>query len=664
LGEVDVKQKIAALRAAIARHDAAYYERDAPTVSDAEYDALVAELRALEDAHPELASAASPTARPGGRAVAGSPPLRHRAPMLSLDNVFSPEELDAWLQRVARGLGGALPPLVCELKLDGVAVSLVYEKGALTRGGTRGDGLVGEELTEALRRVAGVPSRLGPDAPALLELRGEVVMPDEAFRRLNANGGRTFANPRNAAAGSLRQRDPSIAGARGLLFVPYGTGAVEPRAARGHLQELDLIAALGFDTAPLRARPTAARDDLLAYVRAVERERTSLPFGIDGVVIKVDDFAARHELGATAKAPRWAVAYKLAAEERATRLRAIAVHTGRTGKVTPFAVLEPVSVGGATVSLANLANEDEVARKDLRPGDTVLVRRAGDVRPEVIAPILDLRPPEAAPWRFPRECPSCGAALVRKPGEADWRCPNRRGCPSQRLEWLVHFAGALEIDALGESTAAALLDAGLVAHPGDLFMLDDNSLAALPGMGPKRRAGLLAAIAGARRPPLWRLLVGLNIRHVGPTVARALARAFPSLPALAAAPAEAIAGADGVGPTLAAAVRAWFDDPANRAVVETLERAGVRPPESDGAPLPLAGKTVVVTGSFSSRSREELERLLEAAGAHVAGSVSKRTSFLVVGADPGATKLGRARALGIETIDEAELLRRLTPKAG
>jgi len=656
----DVKQKITALRAAIAAHDAAYHERDAPTVSDAAYDALVAELRALEAAHPELASDASPTARPGGRALAGFPPLVHRAPMLSLDNVFSPEELDAWLERVARGLGGALPALVCELKLDGVACSLVYEEGALARGGTRGDGLVGEELTEALRRVAGVPARLGPGAPALVELRGEGVMPDEAFRRLNASGGRTFANPRNAAAGSLRQRDPTIAAARGLVFVPYGTGAVEPRVARGHLEELALVAALGLDTAPLRARATPTRDELLAYVREVERERARLPFGIDGVVIKVDAFAARHELGATAKAPRWAVAYKLAAEERATRLRAIAVHTGRTGKVTPFAVLEPVTVGGATVSLANLSNEDEVARKDLRPGDTVLVRRAGDVRPEVLSPILDLRPPDAAPWLFPRACPSCGAALVRKPGEADWRCPNRAGCPSQRLEWLVHFASALEIDALGESTAAALLDAGLVAHPGDVFLLDDKLLAALPGMGPKRRAGLLAAIDGARRPPLWRLLVALNIRHAGPTVARALARAFPSLAALAGAPIETLAGADGVGPTIAAAVRAWFDDDTNRAVVETLERAGVRPPDGDGAPLPLAGKTVVVTGSFASLSREEVERRLEAAGAHVAGSVSKRTSFVVVGGDPGATKLGKARTLGIETIDEAELLRRLS----
>jgi DNA ligase (NAD+) len=659
----EAQERIEALRAAIARHDAAYYERDAPTISDAEYDALVAELRALEAAHPHLRSESSPTARPGGRAIAGFPPLRHRAPMLSLDNVFSPEELDGWLGRVERGLGGKLPALVCELKLDGVAVSLLYKKSLLVRGGTRGDGLVGEELTERLRRVSGIPARLADGAPELVEIRGEVLMPEEAFRRLNASGGRSFANPRNAAAGSLRQRDPSIAASRGLTFVPYGTGAVEPRVARGHLDELALLARLGVDPAPLRARPASSRDDCLAYVRAVESERARLPFGIDGIVIKVDDFSARHELGATAKAPRWAIAYKLAAEERATRLRAIMVHTGRTGKVTPFAVLDPVSVGGATISIANLSNEDEVARKDLRPGDTVLVRRAGDVRPEVVAPVLDLRPPEATPWVFPRACPSCGAALVRKAGEADWRCPNRGGCPSQRLEWLVHFADALEIDALGESTAAALLDAELAADPGDLFTLDEKLLARLPGMGPKRRKGLLAAIDGARRPPLWRLLVALNIRHVGPTVARALARAFPSLPELAAASTEDIARAENVGPTIADSVRAWFDDERNRTVVDKLERAGVRPPDEDptAAALPLAGKTVVVTGSFSSMSREEVERRLEAAGAYVAGSVSKRTSFVVVGTDPGATKLDRAQALGIEQIDEAELVRRLSP---
>jgi DNA ligase (NAD+) len=405
-------------------------------------------------------------------------------------------------------------------------------------------------------------------------------------------------------------------------------------------------------------RVVAGADDVLAYVAEVAAHRHALPFDIDGVVIKVDAFAARDELGATAKAPRWAVAYKFAAEERTTRMRRVVVNTGRSGKVTPFAVLDPVFVGGATISLANLNNEDDVARKDLREGDLVVVRRAGDVRPEVVAPVVDERPPDSQPWQFPHECPSCGAALVRKEGEADWRCPNRRGCPSQSIMWLDHFAETLEIDGLGFRTAGALLERELIRDPGDLFALDRAMLTSLPGIGPKSADKLLTSIDRARTQPLWRVLVALNIRHVGPTTARTLARAFPSLPALAAASPEELARAEGIGPTVAASVRDWFADADNRALVDKMVRGGVRA-EADAAAGPLAGKTIVLTGEFDSMSREEAVRRAEAAGAAVAGSVSKRTDFVVAGRDAGATKTKRARELGTEIIDEAEFLRRL-----
>jgi len=650
------------LRAEISAHDARY-AAGRPTVADAEYDALVRELRAIERDFPSLRTADSPTGRIADRAPpppegGGFAPLPHLVPMLSLDNVFDADELRAWLARVEAVVGPA-PPLTCELKMDGVAVSLTYEDGAFVRGGTRGDGRVGEDVTANLRGVAGVRARLQGDVARLIEVRGEVYLPRAEFERLNAalEGGRRFANPRNAAAGGLRQRDPAVTAARSLAFVAWGAGRVEPRRARRHSEEMALLGAAGV---PVDAtmRVVAGADEALAYVAEVAARRHALPFDIDGVVIKVDAFAARDELGATAKAPRWAVAYKFAAEERTTRMRRIMVNTGRSGKVTPFAVLDPVFVGGATISLANLNNEDDVARKDLREGDLVVVRRAGDVRPEVVAPVVDERPAGAQPWQFPRACPSCGAALVRKEGEADWRCPNRRGCPSQSIMWLDHFAETLEIDGLGFRTAGALLERELIRDPGDLFALDRATLTSLPGIGPKSADKLLASIDRARTQPLWRVLVALNIRHVGPTTARTLARAFPSLPALAAASPEELARAEGIGPTVAASVRDWFADADNRALVDKMVRGGVRA-EADATSGPLAGKTIVLTGEFDAMSREEATRRAEAAGAAVAGSVSKRTDFVVAGRDAGATKTGRARELGTEIIDEAEFLRRL-----
>ncbi len=653
----EARARASTLRAEIAAHDARY-AAGRPTVADAEYDALVRELQAIERDFPSLLTATSPTQRIADRAPEGGlPPLRHRAPMLSLDNVFSPDELHAWLARVDAAVGAQ--PLTCELKMDGLAVSLVYEAGRFARGGTRGDGTVGEDVTANLRVVAGIPERLQDAAPpAFAEIRGEVFMPRESFEQLNASldGKRRFANPRNAATGSLRQRDASITAARGLRFVAWGTGVVEPRRARTHSQELELLAGWGLQVEG--ATVVDGIDGALAYVADVQARRHQLAFDIDGVVLKVDLFAARDELGATARAPRWAVAYKFPAEERTTRLLRIMVNTGRSGKVTPFAVLDPIFGGGATISLANLNNEDDVARKDLREGDLVVVRRAGDVRPEVVAPVVEERPEGSRPWQFPRACPSCDAELVRKPGEADWRCPNRRGCPSQSVMWLDHFAEVLEIDGLGFRTAAALLERELIRDPGDLFALDRQKLAGVPGVGPKTADKLLASIDRARTQPLWRLLVALNIRHVGPTTARTLARAFPSLPALAGASIEALERAEGIGAVVAASVRDWFADPDNAALVDKLVRGGVRA-EAEAATGPLAGKTIVLTGELDSMSREEAIRRAEAAGAAVAGSVSNRTHFVVAGRDAGATKMKRAEALGTEIIDEAEFLRRL-----
>lgn len=642
------------LRERIRRADEAYFVHDEPEMADAEYDALRRELSALEA---ERGTAASDTV--GSSLVAGFAQLRHHAPMLSLDNVFGPEELAAWYARVVRDLGRA-PRLACELKIDGLAVSLVYQDGVFVRGGTRGDGAVGEDVTTNLRTIADVPARMKGTAHGITEVRGEVYLPRAAFERLNAAaGGRLFANPRNAAAGGLRQKDPAVTAARGLKLLCYATGRVDARVAKTHAEEIVWLRAAGFPVDDT-ARTVDTLDEALTFCRERETRRRELPFDIDGAVVKVDDLAGRAELGATAKAPRWAVAYKFAAEERTTLLRRITVNTGRTGKVTPFAVLEPVFVGGATVGLASLSNEDEVRRKDVREGDTVLVRRAGDVRPEVLGPVLALRPPDAVPWVFPSTCGSCATALVRMPGEADWRCPNKATCPAQGMEWLMHFAQTLEIDGIGYKTAASLLESGLVTDPGDLFLLTPETLRTLPGFGAKSAQKLVDGIAAKKEWPLWRLLVALNIRLVGPQTARALARAFGRLGALAAASPEDIAKVDGIGKTVAASVSDWLGGAGGRALVEKLREAGVRaeePPESG----PLAGKTVVFTGNFTSTSREAMEAKAETAGANVASSVSKKTTFLVVGTDPGATKLKKAEFLGVERIDEAELLRRMTP---
>jgi len=660
------KRRVEELREQINYHNYRYHVLDDPEVSDAEYDELVRELKGLEDEFPELITPDSPTQRVGARPADLFQPVKHRARMLSLDNVFSQEDLEAWGRRVERIIGPGAR-YACELKIDGVAVALTYEDGIYTRGATRGDGETGEDITANIRTVRAVPTRLRMDrAPALLEVRGEMYLPVKAFEKLNdeltRNGQRPFANPRNAAAGSLRQKDPAVTASRPLRLWCHGLGWAEGKRFESHSQSLQWLREAGLPVDP-NIEVVETLQDVFAFVQRWEEHRHSVDYEIDGVVVKVDQVAFQEELGATSKAPRWAIAHKFPPEERTTRLRAIEVHTGRTGIVTPFARLEPVYVSGVTVTTATLHNEDEVARKDVRVGDTAIVRRAGDVIPEVVGPVLSKRPPGARRWKFPKRCPSCGTELVRKEGEAYRRCPNRRKCPSQNVEWLFAFAsrGAMDIEGLGYKTGYLLLDVGWVKDPADVYSLNAEQLAQLPGFADKKISNLLAAIEASKDRPIWRLLVALNIPHVGGHVAQVISRAFPSIDAIAGASEEDIAAGEGVGPVIARSVYEWFHDPGNLALVEKLRKAGVRmaDPEPEARPRgPLSGQTIVLTGGLAAMSREEATEAAEAAGARVASGVSKKTDFVVAGENPGS-KHDKAVQLGVEVIDEETFLRRL-----
>lgn len=668
----DAKVRVEELREAINHHAYRYHVLDDPEIADAEYDALVRDLSALEERFPELVTPDSPTQGVGARPAELFAPVRHRARMYSLDNVFSEEELRAWADRVGRGVGVAAR-YSCELKIDGVAIALTYERGVLVQGATRGDGTTGEDVTANVRTIGAIPARLAlADPPALLEVRGEVYFPVSGFARLNADlvarEQRPFANPRNAAAGSLRQKDPAATAARPLSLWCHSFGAAEGIAFDSHSAFLAWCRDAGLPVAPTGT----VVDDLggvLAYLAHWEEHRHSVDWEIDGAVVKVDAIAMQEELGATSHAPRWAVAYKFPPEERTTVLREIRVHTGRTGVVTPFAWLEPVQVGGVTVTTATLHNEDEVARKDVREGDTVIVRRAGDVIPEVVGPVPSRRPKRARRWRFPEACPSCGTALVREEGAAAWRCPNRRGCPSQNLEWLQAFAGrgAMDIEGLGEKTGGALLELGIVRDPGDIYGLTAERLAEVPGYKERKIANLLLAIEGSKDREVWRLLAGLNIRHVGATVAQALAGAFGSVDAIAAADADALTAVDGVGPEIAASVLEWFADDHHRELLDRLRAAGVRTADpvrsAPTGPRPLDGATVVLTGTLPTLARADASAMAQDAGAKVASSVSARTTFVVAGEAAGS-KLAKAEELGVEVIDEEEFLRRIGREAG
>jgi DNA ligase (NAD+) len=663
----EAELRVEELRELVNHHMYRYHVLDDPEVSDAEYDELIGELRALEERFPELITPDSPTQRVGAAPAQLFRPVPHRAPMLSLDNTFSQEELQAWGARVERGLAGATPTFVCELKIDGVACALTFEDGVLTQAATRGDGQTGEDITANVRTLKAIPRRLRMGTPpAVIEVRGEVYFPVKAFEQLNVRlteaGDRPFANPRNGAAGSLRQKDAKVTASRPLRMWVHSFGTAEGISFASHSDFLAWSEDVGLPVPPTTERKRNLKE-VLAFLRRWEKKRHSLDWEIDGAVIKVDDAKLQRRLGSTSHAPRWAIAYKFPPEERTALLKSIEVHTGRTGKVTPFAVLEPVFVGGVTITNATLHNEDEVRRKDVRKGDTVIVRRAGDVIPEIVGPVLPKRPKNARRWKMPKACTSCGTELVRRQGDAEWRCPNKAGCPDQSVEWLFHFAGrgAMDIESLGYKTGIALLDRGLIRDPADIYSLTGGQLGELDGFAEKSIEKLLAAIESSKDRPLWRLLAALNIRHVGTRVAELLASGFLSIDALAGASADEIDAVPEIGPEIAASVAAWFDDPDNLALVEKLRAAGVRledPPPADEGPKPLEGTTIVLTGGLDTMSRDEATRLAQRAGARVSSSVSKKTDLVVAGENPGS-KHDQAVKLGVEIVDEQEFLRRI-----
>ncbi|MDQ6784699.1 MAG: NAD-dependent DNA ligase LigA [Actinomycetota bacterium] len=652
-------QRVAELRDAIGYHTQRYFVDDAPEIPDADFDALVAELAALEAEHPELVEADSPTERVGGAVSELFTPVAHRVPMMSLDKTASAPELLAWGKRMERYISGEVH-FVCELKIDGLAMSLLYEQGRLTRAATRGDGVTGEDVTANVETIDVIPHELAGDVPDVVEVRGEIYMATSAFVRLNeraaAAGARVFVNPRNAAAGSLRQKDPTITATRELGFWAYQVGdVVGGQHFSSHHQTLAWLTDAGFGVNP-HIRVLGTLDEVYDYCRSWAEHRHELDYEIDGTVVKVDDLAQRRELGSTAKAPRWAIAYKFPPEERTTQLRGIMVSIGRTGKATPFAMLEPVIVGGAKVGLATLHNEDQVRAKDVRPGDTVVVRRAGDVIPEVRGPVLSARPPGAEPWSFPTLCPSCGQPLLRLEGESDTFCVNV-DCPGQRVQRISHFAsrGAMDIEHLGERTVHQFTNAGLLGDVADIYHLDFDAVGEFEGWGQTSVDNLAAAIDASRSRPLANLLVGFSIRHLGSTGSQVLARSLGHLDRIVVAGAEEMAAVEGVGPVIAASVRQFFDLERNRRVVERLRSAGLNFEGPGGPALPqvLAGRSVVVTGTLQGWSREDAEDAIKDRGGKAPGSVSKKTTAVVAGSDAGTAKLTRAEALGVPVLDEA-----------
>lgn len=660
---IAASHRIDDLRATIRYHSALYYESDAPEIPDAEFDALLRELADLEQEFPELLTADSPTRVVGGSVSATFSSVEHRVPMMSLDNVFSPEELQAWGERLERRLAelGDSPvgtALVAELKIDGLAVSIRYENGRLVQAATRGDGRVGEDVTANVRTIASVPHELPSGAPEVLEVRGEIYMPIAGFLELNRTqaeaGDRLYVNPRNTAAGSLRQKDASITASRGLAFWSYQLGEVigGPELTSHH-DTFALLERLGFPVNP-EATVLDGLDDAYAHCEYWQQHRHDLDYEIDGIVIKLDDLALQRELGATAKAPRWAIAYKFPPEERTTRLLDIGVSIGRTGRATPYAQLEPVFVGGSTVAMATLHNQDQVAAKDVRPGDTVIVRKAGDVIPEVVGPVLSERPEDLPPWIFPTHCPVCGHALHRPEGEADHRCLNL-SCPARVAGAIEHFAsrGAMDIEGLGEQRVQQFCELGLLADVGDIYSLAEDALLAIDKFQQRSVRKLLDAIDASRTRPLDRLLVGLNIRHLAGAGSQVLATHFGHLDAIAAASVDELAAVEGVGAVIAASVADWFADPTNQAVIAKLRAAGVNleGPVPSELPQNLVGLSIVVTGTLPGYTREEAEAAIKGRGGKSPGSVSKKTDALVVGEEPGASKVTKAAELGVPVLD-------------
>ena len=678
--EPSPSERAAELRAALHHHAHRYYTLDAPEIPDAEYDRLFRELQALETAHPELLTPDSPTQRVIGTVLDGFTPVRHTVPMLSINTETDTEPTGAlnFDNRVRRALGLAdsdpAIEYVAELKFDGLAMSLRYENGLLVQAATRGDGEVGEDVTNNIKTIGQVPLRLPADAPPVLEVRGEVYMRRDDFDALNekqrakitagAKGEKTFVNPRNAAAGAVRQLDSGIAAQRPLSFFAYGLGEITAPEQGGpafetHFELLMQLKAWGFPVADQTTLASGAAA-LVAFHQRIGAERDQLPYDIDGVVYKVNSLALQRQLGFVTREPRWAVAHKFPAQEQLTTVLAIDVQVGRTGKLTPVAKLAPVFVGGVTVTNATLHNEDEARRKDVRVGDTVIVRRAGDVIPEVVAVLPDKRPAGAEAFTMPHLCPVCGSAAVREEGEADFRCSGGLFCGAQRKQAILHFAQrrAVEVEGLGDKLVEQLVDSGVVNTLPDLYRLGFTALASLDRMAEKSAQNIVSALEKSKQTTLPRFLFGLGIRHVGEATAKEMARHFGSLDRIMDASLEQLLEVSDVGPVVAQSIRTFFDQPHNREVVEQLRAGGVRWEEGEPAertPLPLAGKTFVLTGTFPTLSRDQAKDLLEAAGAKVAGSVSKKTDYVVAGEEAGS-KLDKAQALGVAVIDETAML--------
>ena len=665
----DVRRRIDALREQIRHHIHQYFVLDAPEISDEAYDALVQELRDLEAAHPDLITPDSPTQRVGAPPSAAFQTVTHPYPMLSLANAFTEDDLRAWHRRVVAALGEATVGIafVCELKMDGAAVSLVYEHGLFVRGATRGDGVRGEDVTPNLRTVAPLPLRLREGetpVPDFAEFRGEVYLPARALETVNEERARAgqplFANARNAAAGSLRQLDPAVTASRPLGLFVYQVGAVPGVRFRTHLEALRWAERLGMPVNPY-VRRLETLEDVLRYIDEWQAKRATLPYGTDGVVVKVDSLDQQAELGATSQAPRWAIAYKFPAEEAETRVAGIFVSVGRTGALTPVADLDPVRVSGVIVRRAGLHNEDEMRRKDVRIGDRVIVRRAGEVIPEIVRVLTEKRTGEERPFEMPAACPVCGSPVERRPGEAVARCTGGAICPAQILNRLIHFAsrGGVNIDGVGPRLLQQLLDRGLIEDAADLYRLTKEQILTLERMADKSAENVIAAIDRSRRPPLDRLVYALGIRHVGEHVAELLAARFRTLEALAAAPAEEIAAVPGIGPTIADSVAAFFARDSSQALVPKLRQVGVEPaPPQAAVAGPLAGKTFVFTGTLAAMSRRDAAARVAALGGTVVEGVAKSTDFLVAGEEPG-NKLARAKKAGVRVLDEAEFLRLL-----
>lgn len=661
-------QRVEELRRDIRRHEELYYVHAAPEISDAAFDALMNELKALEARHPDLLTPDSPTQRVGGRPAEGFVTVEHLQPMLSLDNAYNEEDLRAFDERVRKGLAiETSPEYVAELKIDGLSMALTYEDGRLVRGATRGDGTRGEEVTQNVRTVRAIPLSLRGGPKGRIEVRGEVYLPKKNFERINREqeeaGEPLYANPRNTAAGTMRNLDPALVAKRGLAAWMYQLVG-ESKDSPLHSEMLRDLARWGLPVEP-HWKKCDGIDAVIAFCEEWRDQRAALAFETDGVVIKLNDLGLREKLGYTSKFPRWATAFKFPAERKQAMLRSIEINIGRTGAATPFAMLEPTVVAGSTISMATLHNPDDILRKDIRPGELVIIEKAGDVIPRVVGPV-DTNPDRPTPrWVMPATCPVCGSLLQKPEDEAVWRCENS-SCPSKLRRGLEHFAsrGAMNIEGMGESLIAQLCDKALITSYAGIYALTAETLESLERMGKKSAAKVLGEIEKSKQNDVWRLLYGLGIRHVGERGAQVLADHFGSIDAIENASLGELEQVREVGPVLAASVRGFFDEPGNRALIESFRKAGLkligeakRPPTG---PQPLAGKTYVITGELSGMSREEAQARLEALGAKVTGSVSKKTTALIVGADPGAGKSGKAATLGIPTLDEQKFMELLT----